>query len=515
MTNSNQSTASTPLQKLLNRMDSSNGFPALSSTVAEINRIVENDLGHNHSLTNAILHDVSLTHKVLQLVNTVNFSQYGGRINTISKAVIILGQNTVRNLATSLILLEFMQNKAQAQEIKNDIVIAFFAGVVAKSLCKQNQLADAEEGMICGMFQNLGRLLTVFFFYAESQRIHALITAGTSEHKAVTEVLGVGYQDIGNAVAKKWCFPERLIQGMKKYSLQKHKTAQSELERLSAISSLGNELCMMALTTSDKDRVSSLDGLVDRYKDATQLNSEALNQALKEGLSEIEQCSSILNISLAKSPVLQTISIWTGLAEASSRKENENDHLLEGIQELEAEITEQAMKQTPEDILNEGVQDITNTLINDFALNDLLQMVVETMYRGLNFNRTMMFIRDPKKNTMSPKFGFGQDTDHLLNSLNFSLDVTPDVFHVAVDKGVDIVIEDVSAENIANKIPAWFHQKVKAKSFLLLPMMVKNKTIGLIYADSETANGLKIKPQQLTLLRILRNQAVLGFKQKL
>jgi HD-like signal output (HDOD) protein len=514
MTNINLASASSPLQKILNRMDSSHGFPALSATVAEINRIVENDLGHNQTLTNAILHDVSLTHKVLQLVNTVNFSQYGGRINTISKAVIILGQDTVRNLSMSLILLEFMQNKSQAQEMKNDIVMAFFAGVVAKSLCRENKLSDPEEGMICGMFQNLGRLLAVFFFYEESQKIHALIADGIPEQKAVVQTLGVSYQEIGNAVAKKWCFPERLIHGMKKQTSQKIKATQSELERLSAITSLANELCMMALHTLETERVSALSVLADRYKDATELNSDALDKALKEGLEEMQQCASILNISVAKSPVLQTISAWTGATQAPIAIKEE-DNLMNAIQQLEAEMVEDKQTRTPESILNEGIQDITNTLIHDFTLNDLLQMVVETIYRGMEFNRTIIFIRDPKKNSMSAKFGFGKEISQLLGDLSFPLDGTPDVFHVAVDKGVDIVIEDVSAENIASKIPAWLHQKVKAKSFLLLPITVKNKVIGLIYADSNIINGLKIKPQQLTLLRTLRNQATLGFKQKI
>ncbi len=495
-------------------MDSSHGFPALSATVAEINRIVYNDLGHNQTLTNAILHDVSLTHKVLQMVNTVNFSQYGGRINTISKAVIILGQDTVRNLAASLILLEFMQNKAQAQDMKNDIVTAFFAGVVAKSLCNKNPLGDAEEGMICGMFQNLGRLLCLFFFYEEHQKIHTLVAAGSTEQKAVMQVLGVGYQDIGNAVAKRWCFPERLMLGMKKQSIQRIKMAPSELERLSAVSSLANDLCLVALNTSEKDRQSALDKLSEQYKTATELSSEALNQALKDGLEEMQQCASFLNISVAKSPVLQTISVWTGLTEAAPATKV-TDHLLDGIQQLEASISEEGVAKTPEGILNAGVQDITNALVHDFTINDLLQMVVETMFRGMKFNRILVFIRDPKKNIMSAKFGFGQDIDRLLNDLSFTLEDTPDVFHVAIDKGLDIVIEDVTAENIASKIPAWFAKKISAKSFLLLPIAVKNKTIGLIYADANIPYGLKIEPQQLTLLRTLRNQAVLGIKQKM
>jgi len=156
-----------------------------------------------------------------------------------------------------------------------------------------------------------------------------------------------------------------------------------------------------------------------------------------------------------------------------------------------------------------------NALVHDFTINDLLQMVVETMFRGMKFNRILVFIRDPKKNIMSAKFGFGQDIERLLNDLSFTLEDTPDVFHVAIDKCLDIVIEDVTAENIASKIPAWFAKKISAKSFLLLPIAVKNKTIGLIYADANIPYGLKIEPQQLTLLRTLRNQAVLGIKQKM
>jgi len=47
-----------------------------------------------------------------------------------------------------------------------------------------------------------------------------------------------------------------------------------------------------------------------------------------------------------------------------------------------------------------------------------------------------------------------------------------------------------------------------------LPIMVNNKGIGMIYADMQTANSLQITPRQLSLLRTLRNQVVLAFKQK-
>src|SRR5262245_16171009 len=82
-------------------------FPALSSTISEINKIVADESESAGKLTKTILQDLALTNKLLKLVNTVSYGQFGGKINTISKAVVILGFETVRNVAMTLILLEF------------------------------------------------------------------------------------------------------------------------------------------------------------------------------------------------------------------------------------------------------------------------------------------------------------------------------------------------------------------------------------------------------------------------
>ena len=44
--------------------------------------------------------------------------------------------------------------------------------------------------------------------------------------------------------------------------------------------------------------------------------------------------------------------------------------------------------------------------------------------------------------------------------------------------------------------------------------MLNGKAIGLFYADMLESNSLNISQQQLSLLRTLRNQAVLAIKHK-
>jgi transcriptional regulator with GAF, ATPase, and Fis domain len=211
------------------------------------------------------------------------------------------------------------------------------------------------------------------------------------------------------------------------------------------------------------------------------------------------------------------VNAWIGArTESSSNKSAEETELASlGISLGEAdEKNNETAKLDSESILTEGIQEITNTLIEDHQLNDIMQMVLETMHRGMGFHRTLFFIRDVKNNQMAARFGFGQDIDIALKKFKFSLDFAPDVFHLAINKGADLMLEDIAADNVTAKIPLWYRQTVSSQSFLLLPIMVNNKAVGMFYADMEQANSMQVSTRQLSLLRTLRNQSVLAIKQK-
>ena len=143
----------------------------------------------------------------------------------------------------------------------------------------------------------------------------------------------------------------------------------------------------------------------------------------------------------------------------------------------------------------------------------MLQKVLEVMYLGMGFNRALIFLRDQKSNTMQARTGFGHEIDRLLPKFNFPLTPTPDVFHLAIEKGADIVIKDVKEKSISSKIPAWYTKLSEAQGFLLLPVMVDKKAIGCFYGEMLTSNGLDTASKSLDLLRTLRNQVILAIRQ--
>ena len=501
-----------PLEAMLRRLRNCSGFPTLSTTISDINQVVASDTHSTRQLTQVILHDASLTTKLLQVVNSAIYGQYHGRIRTVSKAVMILGCDEVRNTAMALTMLEFSRGRPQEKSLQDELIGAFFAGVIAKALCQRIGMPNNEEAVMCTLFQSLGRLLVIFFLYEENLQIRALMETGLPEEQAAERVLGISYRDLGVGIARHWNFPDRLIEGMQSLPPRDVAAPKTEIEKLRIAANLANDLYATALRSPPANKTAALQALSKRYNAAIQLEPDALIAVIEQGLKDVGERSATLDLPAAHSPILETIRAWAGGTAVAAVEEAPADPLMEEIGVLDAQEDRTAVQPNAQQMLSAGIRDVTEALTSEFALNDILQMVLETMYRGMGFSRTMIFIRDPKLNAMRARFGFGANIDRIIPQCSFPLAFAPDAFHVSLEKGVDIVIENTQAPNIAQRIPDWHRRVISARSFLLLPVMLKAHAIGLLYADSELADGIKIDAEQLGLLRTLRGQVVLAFK---
>jgi HD-like signal output (HDOD) protein len=507
----------TPLEAMLRRLSACSGFPTLSTTLSDINRVVASDSHSARQLTQVILRDASLTTKLLQVVNSAIYGQYHGRIRTVSKAVLILGCDEVRNAAMALTMLEFSRGRPQEKSLQDELIGAFFAGVVSKALCQRVGMPNSEEAVICTMFQSLGRLLAVFFLYEENRGVQALMQTGLPEEAAAERVLGISYRELGVGIARHWNFPDRLVEGMQRLPARDVAPPTSEVEKLKIAANLANDLYITALRTPTADKPAALQALSRRYAAAIKLDAKDLMAAVEQGLKEIAERATTLDLPAANSPALQAIRNWAGDTTTDTNAEQTDDAsgddtLMQEVAALDALENRDGAEVDAQQMLSAGIRDVTEALTSDCSLNDVLQMVLETMYRGMGFSRTMIFIRDARLNTMRARSGFGAEIDRIIPQCNFPLAFAPDVFHVALEKGADIVIENTQADKIAQRIPEWHRRAISARSFLLLPVMLKSQAVGLLYADSERAEGIKIDSEQLGLLRTLRSQVVLAFK---
>ena len=170
------------------------------------------------------------------------------------------------------------------------------------------------------------------------------------------------------------------------------------------------------------------------------------------------------------------------------------------------------------ELLAAGIQDITNHMVADnFKLNEVLRMILETMFRALDFRRIVFCLRDPRTESLTGRFGLGEGVEGVSPAFKVALRLQPgsgaDLFTAVCLKGADTLISDATSANIAARLPAWYREKVNAPAFVLLPLMMKSAPFALIYADKAKPGGIELGEKELSLLRTLRNQAVMAFRQ--
>jgi hypothetical protein len=164
--------------------------------------------------------------------------------------------------------------------------------------------------------------------------------------------------------------------------------------------------------------------------------------------------------------------------------------------------------------LTAGIQDITNAMVEDFKLSDVLRMILETMFRAMEFDHIIFCMRDAKSECMTGRFGLGGGVEPHVKTFKVPLKAAvPDLFAVVCNKGTDTMISDATESRIAQRLPPWFATGLNAPTFLLLPLVIKGAPFGLIYADKKARGALELDEKELALLRTLRNQAVMAFKQ--
>jgi eukaryotic-like serine/threonine-protein kinase len=506
------------LEFLLRRMRHKSDFPALSDSLARIQRVANSENESVGSLSNEILKDVALTNKLLRMVNTAHYSHAGGgTISTVSRAVNLVGFAGIRNMAMSLVLLDHMHNKGHAKQLKEEFLRALMAGSLADELCKVGR--EGEEAFIGAMFQNLGRLLTEFYLPEEASQVRDMLVAtrsgsspeATGEASASARVLGLSFEDLGLGVAGAWGLPESLRRCMQSPSGEPpNKLAEKSQDRVRWLARAANEMTDAMLQLEPEAAASRIDAIAQRYGRALGQEARDFSAAALAARGRLSDMAKAMNLQVdSDSPARRLLSL-------PKPPPLPEDSLVPHA--LQATIvTSPSAPAAPEinaaEVLAAGVQDITNSMVENFRLNEVLRMILETMLRALEFRRVLFCLRDPKTDSMTGRFGLGDDAQALCAGFKVSLKANGDLFAAVCNKGADTLISDATAGSIAARLPAWYRGGINAPAFLLLPLQMKGAPFGLIYADKGSPGAITLGEKELSLLRTLRNQAVMAFKQ--
>lgn len=518
------------LEYLLRRMRFKSDFPTLSASVSRVQALSDSETDSMQALSDEVLQDVALTQKLLRVVNTAHYRRAGtDPISTVSRAVALIGVGGVRNMALSLMLLDHMQDKVHAQQLKVEFLRTVMAGTLASELSHNSK--EAENAYLGALFRNLGRLLVSFYLPDDAEQIRKLCEPGSqgqpgmTEAQAAQKVLGVSLHSLADKVGQMWGLPDGLLACMAPTSADiPTRSMAARPERTWWLASMANAAADSMLNAEPVALGDVLGGLNASYAKALDLSPHALQDAASRARKRLTELTQALNMSVpAQSPADRLLDHY--YVDAPNAGQADGPSALElGLSAEDGALTADMPLPTQDtaNVLTNGIQDITNTLLESFRLNDVLHMILETMLRALNCRRVIFCLRDPKSASLLGRIGIGEGVDQVKSVFKIPLTLapgsTPDLFSVVCLKNADMLIADASAPTIVNRLPAWFRDRVQAPTFLLLPLTMKRPgqpdiVLGMIYADKGTAGSLEINERELSLLRTLRNQAVMAFKQ--
>jgi len=133
-------------------------LPIFGRTAEQIRELTDNDKAAVSQLADAILRDPGMTAKLLRIANSVIFNTSGIPITTVSRAVVMLGFDMVRQVALSVAFVDAFLHGQVRERVLREMARAIHAAVQARWLAARRHDAQPEEVFIAALLYRFGEM---------------------------------------------------------------------------------------------------------------------------------------------------------------------------------------------------------------------------------------------------------------------------------------------------------------------------------------------------------------------
>jgi HD-like signal output (HDOD) protein len=470
------------LELLWERVRRRGDMPGFTKAINAILGAMRGEDEREFSMTQTVLTDPVLTQKVLRLANSGMYAAFGQRVNTVSKAVMVLGTEAIGHLALGLKLVEEL-TKSTPDDLGAQVEMekAVLAGMVAQQVAGGLPRVDAEEAVVCSILHTLGRMMVTFYLPEQWARLRAAGAGG--EQAAAPAQLGLSLEDIGRATAEHWGLPKNLVAGMRTVEPGEHAEPASHSDWLAALSTMSAQ-CAEALWNDDEAGAARVAQLAAGFAPLLGVDGSRILEAVER--ARVNAASE-----LTVAPLSKPMEKQARMLAAKRQREAGARLLAEGV----ADMREAA------DTIHAG---------------QMVSMALETVQQGLVFSRAFAFLHNRRDQRYSARLGIGTDARAILPQLVFEANGSPDVFHAALNSDRVIFIENAHEPKFMSKLPNWWLANLSdARCFVILPLCSNGQPAGFIYGEwSADVPPVQLSQAEFALLNDLRGIVVRNLERR-
>ncbi|REL37492.1 HDOD domain-containing protein [Thalassotalea euphylliae] len=197
--------------KAVEYAEKANEIFVLSDSFLRIKELIDDETSTIDDIAEVILIDPALAATVLKLANS-SFFNYPGKIDTISKAVLVLGITEVYNLVIAYFTTDaFKKIDADAKYLENYWECSVDCALLIKYLGESLRVPNAERLFILGLLHNLGELV-VKQFMPEQLAACQPDSAESMPWQLQQQTLGFTFGECTAELLKIWQLPYSLIE---------------------------------------------------------------------------------------------------------------------------------------------------------------------------------------------------------------------------------------------------------------------------------------------------------------
>ena len=187
-------------------------FPIIADRVLKLIREEDVDF---QELTELISTDPALTSLILRLANSPLYGTINRRINTLHRAILVLGRDHVVEAVMAHII-RGVRESVQVSWPAGDIYFwqhSIAVGIVTRMLTNSLHLPYVQQALIVGLLHDVGKLL--FLYYKPEAYLKILDQVEkfhTPLHILEQEYFGLTHAEAGQAACERWKLPEEFAQ---------------------------------------------------------------------------------------------------------------------------------------------------------------------------------------------------------------------------------------------------------------------------------------------------------------
>lgn len=201
---------------ILELVDEVSGLVSPPDVCIKLENLLRDESASADSFGDVIAYDPNLTAQILKLANSAHVS-YRGRIDTVSRAVTVLGTSEILSLAyTAHAVANFSKIDSEITDVRTFWQHAAYVALIARAIAKQRNVLHPERLFVAGMLHDLGALI---LNHGYPSRCAELIAAAGGDEMLLArlerEAFGFDHAALGAALLERWQLPRHLCDAVR------------------------------------------------------------------------------------------------------------------------------------------------------------------------------------------------------------------------------------------------------------------------------------------------------------